>query len=74
MAIEGYAEAIHLERIEKQLARCAAHDDAYPPDVECARKAALDSVCPCMLCEDTICNVLTDTIYEHMTGVRSVRS
>lgn len=69
--VEGYAEAISLERIEKQLARCAdrcaAQDAAYPPDVDCARAAVRQSVCPCVLGEDAVCNTLTTMVYRHFT-------
>ncbi len=61
-----YSEAINLERIERQLARCAAID-AAPPLEKCARKTVMQSVCPCMAAEDAICNTLTQAVYEGCT-------
>ncbi|HLU60730.1 MAG TPA: hypothetical protein VKZ99_00075 [Gammaproteobacteria bacterium] len=59
---EGYAQAINLERLERQLARCAELD-THPPE-RCARKTVMQSVCPCIAAEEAICNVLTSTVHE----------
>ena len=63
--VESYAEAISLERIEKQLARCAEHDADHPPDMACARAAVRQSVCPCILGEDAVCNTLASLVHAH---------
>lgn len=67
---DSYAEAIDLERMERQLARCSAQDASHPPDACCARRTALESVCPCLLCEDAICNALTTAVYEALETPR----
>lgn len=59
---EGYAQAINLERLERQLARCAELD-SHPLE-RCARKTVMQSVCPCIAAEEAICNVLTSTVHE----------
>lgn len=60
--IEGYAQAIDLNRMERQLERCSALDVAHPPAERCARKTVMRSICPCMMCEDTICNALSAAV------------
>lgn len=69
MAFDTYAEAIPLDVIDRQIERCAAIDAAYPKDVDrCARQTVDRAVCPCMRCEDAICNTLTDLVAEEMLG------
>ena len=58
---DSYSEAINLEQMERQLARCAALDVDHPNEA-CARKTVMKSICPCMMCEDSICNALTANI------------
>lgn len=65
MAIDSYAEAISLQQIEMQLARCAEQDAHHPPDMDCARAAVRQSVCPCVLCEDAVVNTLATMVHEH---------
>ncbi len=66
MTIDSYAEAISLEHIERQLARCAAQDADHPPDMDCARAAVRQSVCPCVLCEEAVCNTLATMVHERL--------
>lgn len=63
---EGYAQAIDIEQMERQLARCSAHDDEHPPTESDARRVALSSVCPCVLSEESICNALTTAVCEEL--------
>ncbi|HET9679808.1 MAG TPA: hypothetical protein VFP95_04515 [Gammaproteobacteria bacterium] len=63
---EGYAAAINLDSIERQLARCAALDADHPPLEQCARTTTMQNICPCMFCEDNICNALTSYVYSEM--------
>lgn len=63
---EMYAEAIDLARMERQLRRCAAIDAEHPPLDRCARKTAMDCVCPCVKGETDICNALAEAVVEEM--------
>lgn len=61
-----YSEAIDLARMERQLQRCAEIDAEHPPLERCARKTAMDCVCPCVKGETEIRNVLAEAVAEEM--------
>lgn len=74
MAMDSYAEAIRLDQIERQLERCAAIDDAFPPDnTDCARRTVRNCCCPCIATEESISNTLANGLLEAIAGHRLFR-
>lgn len=67
MSTDGYAGAIDLVRLQWRLERCSG-TDAEPASGECAMAIARDCVCPCIACEETVCNALSGTVTEALRG------
>ncbi len=63
MAIDGYAQAIAIDRLDRCLAKCAAQDMDYPPGAgECVQSVIEECMCPCIRCEECVCTAIETVI------------